>query len=71
MLVLLACNTRHVRDALREVAEAVVERHPAASRIDLVCAVGFLDPCDKVLDDTLIELMENVGRDGKEYVRVQ
>lgn len=66
--MLLAYDAQHVRDALGEVSEAIVKRHAPALCINLVYAIGFLDPCKEVFNYFLIELMENIRSDGEEDV---
>ena len=59
----LLSDVRHLGNALRKVAKAVVERHSPTACIDLVSSIRLLDPCDEVLDEALVELVEDVGRD--------
>ena len=42
-----------------------------AASVELLRSIRRLGPVEKMFDDALVELMENVGRDGKEDVRVR
>lgn len=62
--MLLAGDARHARDSLREVAEGVIPWQSATARIDFLGSESFLQPANKVLHNTLVELVKDVRGDG-------
>jgi hypothetical protein len=45
-------------------SDIMVWRHPSASRIDFVSTTCLSNPTNEMLDDSLVQLMEDVGGKG-------
>ena len=70
MRVLLSCDPLQGGDSLEKESDLMVWREAATACIQLLGAIRCLQPGQNVLDYALMELMEDIWRDGSEDVDV-
>ena len=69
--MLFACDATEGGYPFGEVAQTVIGGKPATARVDLSLAVRFLEPRDEMFDYTLVQLVEDVGGDRVEDIRIR